>query len=126
MAARESMGDLADRIYTMRDKIAAAQAVADALTNDRKELENKLMALMQEQSLDKVSGSLSTCSISKSERAGISSFDDFAKFVYRNKALHLLEKRPAQLAVKEMEDQRGKPIPGLQKIETQRLNVTKR
>jgi len=125
-AQKQSMGDLADSIYAMNESIAAADAVTENLRNERKALEVRLMGEMEGQGLDQVRGQIATCSLGKKTRYAIQDFDDFSRFVLRRKALYLFEKRPAQVAVKELEEQMGKPIPGLQPFTTQSLNVRKR
>lgn len=121
-----NLGNLADEIYEKNIEIAQANAALKEIELQKRELENKLIAAMQEAGTDIVRGSKATTSISEVTRPQLQDAEAFYKFVLRKKALHLFERRIAATAYKEMKESMGnKPVPGVSEFTTTRLNVRK-
>ena len=121
-----NLGALGDELYEKNQEIAQINAQLKEVENEKREIENKLLGAMQEIGTDIVRGSLATISISETVRPQLQDADLFFAFVYRKKALHLMERRIAPTAYREMKDSLGgKPIPGLSEFVQIRLNVRK-
>ena len=87
-------------------------------------LETQLVSLMHEAGMKVFKGDKAMAEIKISIRAQFDDFDKFAQFVYRNKALHLFERRIGQKAYTELKDTRGgKEIPGLKEFKQEKLTV---
>lgn len=120
-----NLGELGDRIYSKSAEIAAIDAQRKELDQEKRELENELLAAMQAAGTDIVRGDLATVSISESAKPQIADIEKLYQFVLRKKALHLFERRISSTAYREMRESTGKPIPGLTEFTQVRLNVRK-
>lgn len=121
-----NLGALADELYAKNAEIAQANAVVKNLENEKREIENRLLGSMQEAGTDIVRGNSATVSISEVVRPQIDDFNALEKFVLRQKALYLFERRIASTAYRELKESLGgKPIPGLSEFTQARLNVRK-
>jgi hypothetical protein len=123
--AKPNLGALADAIYAKGAELAAANQVVSTIESERRDLENQLLAAMEEAGTDIVRGKTVTVSIGERERINGVDWDEIYKFVQRRKAHHLFERRLAQNACKEMVEQvlKGLPIPGTQTSKFKVLNV---
>ena len=66
-----------------------------------------------------------TVSISKLNVASVKDWNEFEKYIYENKALYLLQRRPANLAYREELKTQGE-IPGVETFETISVNLSKK
>lgn len=88
------------------------------------ELEDELMETMRNQGLTRVSSQGLTLSINESIVPQLKSWDRFEPFVYRNQALHLLERRIHTTAWREeLAARNNTPIPGIEPWTRIRLSV---
>jgi hypothetical protein len=95
-----------------------------AIEDEKRELESKLLAAMDDVGTTVAKGKKASVSISETSRFSISDFEQLAPFLLRKKALHLFERRISSTAAKEMiESLGGKPIPGVAEFKQRRLNV---
>lgn len=118
------LGELGDKIYAKNEEIAQANARVKELENEKRAIEEKLLAAMQQAGTDIVRGEQATVSISETIRPQLADADAFFAFVLRKKALHLFERRIAATAYREMKDSlKGKPVPGVTEFSQLRLNV---
>lgn len=121
-----NFGATADKLYKKTQDLAKANAKVKEIENEQREIQNELLAQMTSAGTDIVRGKLATVSISETTRASIADFEAFEKFVLRQKALQLFERRISSTAYREMRDHLGgKEIPGLTEFTQQRLNVRK-
>lgn len=121
-----NLGELGDRIYAKNEEIAQLNAQLKELDREKREMENKLIAAMEEAGTDIARGERATASISELTRAQIIDWEKLETFVYRKKALHLFEKRISSTAYKELKALlKNKDIPGLNEFTTKRLNLRK-
>jgi hypothetical protein len=120
------LGGLSDKKFAKEREIEKLNAKVKDLEKEKAEIEQFLLAAMQDAGTDICRGKLSTTSISEILRPKIDDFDTFSQFCLRKKALHLFERRIASTAYKEMKDLLGgKPIPGLSEYIQVRLNTRK-
>ena len=121
---------IADEIVELREKVDAIMAKAAAQTKDStariKELEDLLLAALQDADMTSFKGKKSVAEVKTSLQVGISDFEALEKFVNRKKALHLFQRRISVTAYRELKDQGGdKPIPGLSEFMQAKLHVKK-
>lgn len=118
----------AAEINKLQDKInqihAAAEAKAEPLEADLKIKQEALQQAMLDSGLKEFKDGKSIAEIKTSLRIGIQDYAAFEQFVYRKKALHLLERRIGSVAYKELKEAAGgKPLPGLSEFQQLKLNV---
>jgi hypothetical protein len=122
----DNLGTLADAIHAKVAEIAAVEAQKKELEDQKREMEARLLASMQDIGTDIVRGQNATVSISETTRFGIADPAEFHKFVLKRKALELFENRISQKAATELIEMLGKPIPGTSAFTQIRLNIRKR
>lgn len=121
-----NFGDMCDQLYAKNDEIAQVNGRLKELEGEKREIENRLLASMQDAGTNIVRGQLATVSISETIRPQLADFDEFQKFVLRRKACHLFERRISAKAYQEMKESLGgKPVPGVTEFPQVRLNVRK-
>lgn len=118
----------AAEINKLQDRVNKIQAIADAKTEPlEKEITMKQEALqqaMESAGLKEFKDGKSVAEIKTSLRVGIKDYAAFEQFVYRKKALHLMERRVGIVAYREMKDALGgKPIPGTSEFNQTKLHV---
>jgi phage shock protein A len=121
-----SLGDLADTVFDKKLEEAQVKARLEEIERERKGLEDKLQAAMDDSNTSVVEGSRGHAEISETSKPKIDDYEAFATFVIKRKATHLFERRVHAGAYKELREQLGgKPIPGLSDFTVRRLNVRK-
>lgn len=114
-----------DDLRKQRDKIREERNKLSELETAFKAAEEQILTELREQGATKLSGKLATASVSESEVPSVEDWDDFYKFIRRNNAFYLLQRRPNAAPYRElMEQRRGKKIPGVNTVTTYRLNLT--
>ena len=114
------VGDL----RTQRQVVDAIEAELREAKRVLAELEDELMKAMKDQGLSRVSSQGLTLSINESIVPQLKSWESFEKFVYRNQALHLLERRIHTTAWREELLTRDQtPIPGIEPWVRVKLSV---
>lgn len=123
-----NLGELGDALYAKHEEIAQANAKLKVLTDEKRLLEDRLIAAMKEAGTDIARGDRATCSLGEpTVVAKIEDWSALERFILRKKALNLFERRIASTAYREMKASlHGKAIPGLSEFEVRRLNVRKR
>lgn len=117
-----------DRILDLQEKIdvikTAAATKMKPLQEEIDSLEGELILAMRDAKLSVVSGRKSSAELKDETKISIGDFPAFAAFLYRHKALHLMERRVGKLAYEEMKKAKGnKPIPGLNEVKVPKLSV---
>jgi hypothetical protein len=105
---------MVDRLLDIRGQITALNKEVEVLKADRDETEGKLIEMMDALGTDQVRNDHATASITERIVPQVEDWDRFSTFIFRNKALYMLERRPAATAYREMLEQRkGRAIPGV-------------
>ncbi len=124
---KQTIGDLIDNLFELREDIRAQNKIIDGLKGEKAEIEAQLMERLDAQGIDKSAGEVATVSISENIVPNVEDWDSFYKFISRYKRFDLLERRAAAAPFRELlEDRRGKPIPGVQSYPKRTLNLRKR
>ena len=68
--------------------------------------------MMQEQELFKIGDENGIVYIQRQVTPKVVNWDEFEAYIYENKALHMMERRPSRIAFRELHEQ-GEAIPGV-------------
>lgn len=118
---------LIDRLLDIRGQITALNKEVDTLKQARDEAEQQLIESMDALGTDQVRNEHATASVTERVVPQVEDWDRFTTFIMRNKALYLLERRPAATAYREMLEQRkGRPIPGVQSFTKRTIGLRSR
>lgn len=122
-----NLGTTIDEIYDLREDIRVLENQIKDINEVKKTKEMEVMEHLQQQNLDKASGSKATVSLSVSVIPSVKEWDDFFNYIHRHKAYHLLQRRAATAAYREELDLRnGKSIPGVESFNKSNLSVRSR
>lgn len=116
------LGDLIDAYYKLREDRNQINKQAAAITQDMERLKLAIIEKLDSQKSDLGRGQLATGSIKESIVPTIKDFVDTSKFIYRHKAIHLMETRISAKAYREFLKERG-GVPGLEPFTRRDLNV---
>lgn len=119
-----TLGEKIDKLSKLRADIRIKNKEVERLEGEKKALEAQVMEHMDVENIGSSRGKLATASISESVVPSVTDWDTFWAYVFRNKASHLLERRPHATAYREeLETRKGKPIPGVQPYTRRTLNL---
>ncbi len=122
-----TLAELGDALSADRDVIRALDAKLKDLKRVFREKEEKILERMKEEGVLAITGHEATASVSINTVASIKDWDKFYKYIKKNNAFHLLERRPASKAWREeVEIRRGKVVPGTEGFEKRTLNLRKK
>jgi len=122
-----TIGTQIDVLFQTREEIRALNKQIDELKNRKAEIEGSLMDALDAQGIDKSSGAVATASISSTVVPQVEDWDKFYRFIQRNKAMYLLERRPAAAPYRELLEQRqGRVVPGVVSFAKRTINLRKR
>lgn len=120
------IGELADDLFDIGEKIKKANAVVTDLETKKREIEDAMIGALEAQGIDSVRGKHATISITRSVKPQIADFEKLSAFVLRHKRLDLFERRISSKAFAELKAERkGKDIPGLSEFNAVKLSVRK-
>ena len=117
-----TVGGMIDELDAKREIKRVHEAAAAAVSAEILGIETTLMSEMERQGLAKASGLKATASLSSSEMTSVEDWDQFYAFIYENQYGHLMERRPSNLACREIREL-GKTIPGTSVFTKKRLNL---
>ncbi len=127
MARKKNIGTMIDKLYDLKeahDVTLIASSKAKSKYDDQRD---RVINELKSQDLDGANGTKAKVSLNQTLSATISDYTKFERYVYANKALHLLNKTPNTKAWREiLEDRKGRPIPGLSPYNRLSLRLTKR
>ena len=105
---------LIDDIFDIRNEIKAMNKQVDELKASKEEKELKLLEMMDAVGTDMSRSDVATATITETVVPQVTDWDAFYKFISRNKAFYMLERRAAAVAFRETLAQRkGRAIPGV-------------
>jgi Ser-tRNA(Ala) deacylase AlaX len=115
---------MADDLSVDRDAIRKLSDELDLKKKSFKEKEGRILDRMKEEGALRVTGSRATISVSVNTVPSVKDWDKFYRYVKQHSAFHLLERRPASKAWREeVENRRGRPVPGTEGFEKSTLNL---
>ncbi len=119
-----SLGVQIDAIFRLREKLREIQALEAAQKDLIAAAEIVLMETMEKEGVEKSTGSLASVSISSAVSANVVDWDEFYKYIYKNKAAYLLHRRVSVDAIRELFLSKGK-VPGVEPFEKKTLYIRK-
>lgn len=128
MAAQANLGKKIDKLFALRDKISAEQKKVDVLKEQRRELEDEIINDMKTHGdLEQASSAKATATRSIQPVPHVKDWEKFYRYILKNRALHLLERRPAAAAYRElMESRNNRALPGVETFNKETLSLRKR
>ncbi len=116
-----------DRLDRLRKARQKKQKELDEAKAAEKEQEEYVKDMLKSQRLDKASGKAITAAITKTEVTRVHDWQKVEQFAKRNNALHIFQRRLSEPSVRELiQNRRGKPLPGTEMVEIEKLSVTSR
>jgi hypothetical protein len=109
-----SLGENIDHLWEIREEIRGYDERIAELKKAYAAAEEVLMVQLAEEHTPSASGVKATASVAESVVPKVEDWEAFYRYIHRNNAYHLLERRPAAAAFRELLEQRkGKDIPGV-------------
>lgn len=125
--AEPKIGTLLDRLYRTKLKKEEMEERLRTIKAEYDSIEKQIFDAFGNADIDRAGGRLATASLSNVVYPSLKDYDAFAAFVYRNKALDLLQRRVAKGNWQNrLEARKGRPIPGVETFEQVKLNLRKR
>lgn len=126
-AAKPTVGALIDELYELREQLRMLNKQAKEVGEARDAIEKRLMEAMDAQGVEQSRGAQATATISETVEPQVEDWESYYRFIRRNNAFYLLQRRPAAAPYREMLAQRnGKPIPGVQSFIKRSVNLRTR
>lgn len=117
-----TIGKQIDDLWALREKKRLLEADVKKVEDAIKEHETKLFETFDAQGLKSGKGDLASISISESTEFNLEDDTEFFKYVKKNNAFHLLQRRISAPAAREIFEQKGM-VPGLVPFQKRRLNI---
>jgi hypothetical protein len=117
-----TVGALIDQLWGTREVKRDIESQLKEVETRIAELNAQLMERMEQEGLDKASGTKATISVSTNTVAAVEDWDEFWKYILKNKYTHLLQRRVSDPAYRELLEA-GKKVPGVQPFVKRSLNV---
>ncbi len=112
--ANYTLGAQIDALFDLRERKRAADEVVDEIKALIEAKEFQLQAEMEQQGVARASGRKASVGISESVVPQVEDWDEFYKYIRRNGAFELLERRPAAAAFREhAQNRRDHTVPGV-------------
>lgn len=127
MSTSKPVNSLISNLAKVKAEITELNKQVKKLTERRDLLESELIAAMKETGVDQLRNDVATVSLTETDLPQVEDWDRFYNFILRNKALYLLERRPASKAYREMlEMRKGRAIPGVKTFTKTGISLRKR
>lgn len=122
-----SLGQEVDKLDKLRQARQKKNKEFEEAKAAEKEQEQYVMEMLKSQRLDKASGKAITAGITKSEVTRVQDWQKVEQFAKRNNALYIFQRRLSEPSVRELvQNRKGKPLPGTEMVEIEKLSVTSR
>lgn len=115
-------GSLADAMQQIREEKRKHEEIIKELNTKLEALEAQLIEHMDLEGITKATGTLASVSISESIKANVTDWDEFYKWIFKHKYTHMLQRRPADLACREIFESKGS-IPGVEPFVKRTINL---
>jgi hypothetical protein len=117
-----TLGTLIDGIWALRETKRKLQAEIEKIEAEVSQAEELLLERMDAEHVDKSTGKHASVSISTNIVPVTKDWDAFIGYVIKSKQGHLVERRPATLACRELWEKKGS-IPGLEPFTKRKANI---
>jgi hypothetical protein len=116
-------GTLSDNLYKLREQQRAHEEAIKQIAKERSFIEGELLKQMMAEGISKATGKFATVSIKEQDTYQVSDWDQFYEYIRKNKAFHLLERRPSVTGCREMFELKGR-LPGVVPGSFKKINMT--
>lgn len=122
-----ALGDMIDNLHNIRERIRVLNKQVDDLTAQRDVLTLKIIEMLDAMGTDQSRTDKATASITETVVANVDDWDAVNRYISRNKAFYLYERRISSAAYRELlESRKGKPIPGITPFTKRTLSLRTR
>ena len=119
-----TIGSVIDDMWKLREQKRAAEAIVKAIDEKISAQEEIVFERLEKEGLKKADGTKASCSIGESVVASVTDWDALHAYIHKTKHYHLLQKRVADLAWRElMALNKGKGVPGTEAFTKRKLNL---
>lgn len=115
------IGATIDNLWALREQKKKAEEAVKEIEAKIKEAEETLTERLEAEGMEKATGTKATISIGTSVVADVQDWDEFWKYIIKNKYTHLLQRRVSEPAYRELLDA-GKKVPGVLPFTKKKLN----
>lgn len=115
------IGATIDNLWALREQKKKAEEAVREIEVKIKEAEETLTERLEAEGMEKATGTKATISIGTSVVADVQDWDEFWKYIIKNKYTHLLQRRVSEPAYRELLDA-GKKVPGVLPFTKKKLN----
>ena len=119
-----SVGSLIDQYFDLREQLREVQAQEKEVKAAMAVVEEELIKLYDAQEITLCRGRRARASLTSQDIPMVKDWDEFYKYVLDNQAFHMLERRPATAACRELRDS-GEEVPGVDFFTRRGISVTK-
>lgn len=120
----KTMGACADKIYELRQKRLDAQKVVDAIQAEESALREHIINTLPKSETTGVAGKLARVTVITKVVPQVKDWDAFYKYVKKNDAFDLMQRRLTDKAVQDRWEA-GKKIPGVEAFQAVTLSINK-
>lgn len=122
-----TIGEMLDEMHQVREEKRELESQVKDLNAKYKDLEDVAIEALKKAGLEGAKGELATASISETEVPNATDWTKTFRFIKKEGAYHLLERRISKSAWQEMVALRkGRPIPGVESYVRTSLNLRTR
>ena len=120
-----TMAQLVEKMLEIRDERRRISKRDKELIDDFRSLELEVFIQLDEQGMEKASTSAGTASINETVLPQVVDWDKFYQYMIDNDSLHLLQKRPAAAAFRELNES-GETIDGVEPYTQRSIGLRKK
>lgn len=124
MAYPKNLGSCIDLLFEMREERIKLQRLAEEMSKKETELNEHILQAFSKTDLEGARGKLATCSIKRSKVPTVDDWEKFYKYVQKNGAFDLLQRRVSAEACRARWEQ-DVVIPGVKTFDVIKLSLTK-
>ncbi len=122
--AKRPIGEEIDALFKLREKIRQMNEAVKAEQRVFDQKEKALMERLDEEQCEGSRGRLASASINEEIVPDVEDWDEYHRYIHRNKAYHLLARRALAAPYRELLAQRkGKPVPGVKSFTKRTLSL---
>lgn len=116
-----TLSDLIQSLSSLKGEKKALESEVKAVDKRIEQVEGLIFAELDAQGVTETKSAIGKVAISESTYPQVQEWDAFGEFILDNRYLHLLERRPAVLAYRELLNL-GKSVPGVLPFTKRKLN----
>lgn len=118
-----NINTLVEKLWTLREQLRTLAKTEKELREAYNETSIALLSQLDTMGVDSLRTSVARVSITESQIAKLTDWEAFTQYVLDNNAFHLLQKRPAANAIKELHTISGELPPGIDLIQIREISM---